>query len=137
MNDVLHARDVQSSCSHICCEQQAAGTVSEAVQVLQSLSLHHVGVKWQWMAPEQGEELCQTAHTADAVAEDECSSRVLLYEVIEVKVLLLKGTQDTSFCQGTSCSCGSKQRLHPLPTKKHGQFYIHPLHVPIQGSAVA
>jgi hypothetical protein len=113
MNNMLHARDIQSPCSHVCCKQQAMRIVSEAIQVLQSLSLHHVGMKWQRSTLEQGEKLCQSAHTADAVAEYECPSSVLLDEVIEITVLLLKGTQDTSFCQGTSCSCGREQKLQP------------------------
>jgi hypothetical protein len=52
MYDMLHIRDIQSSSSHICCEQQAMGIISETIQVLQSLSLHHVGMKWQWSALE-------------------------------------------------------------------------------------
>lgn len=113
MNNMLHTRDIQSPCGHVCCKQQAVGIVSEAIQVLESLSLHHVGMKWQRSALEQGEKLCQPAHTADAVAEDKCPSRVLLDEVIEVNVLLLKGTQDTSFRQCTGCSCGREQKLQP------------------------
>jgi hypothetical protein len=108
MNNVLHVRDIQSPRSHICRKQQATGTVSKAIEVLESLSLHHIGMKWQWSALEQGEKPCQAAHTADAVAEDKCSSLVLLDEVIEIKVLLLEATQDTSFCQGASCSCGDQ-----------------------------
>jgi hypothetical protein len=127
MNNMLHAGDIQSPCGHVRCEQQAAGIISETIQVFQSLPLHHVGMKWEWSALEQSEKLCQSAHTADAVAEDECASWVLLDEVIQIKVLLLKGTQNTSFCQGTSCSCWREQKLfNPLPTSKHDQFYIHP-----------
>jgi hypothetical protein len=60
---------------------------------------------------QKGEKLCQAAHTADTIAENECSSLVALDEVIEIKVLLLKGTNNASFCQSASYPCGSEEKF--------------------------
>lgn len=115
MYNILHIRDIQSSCGHICCKQQTTGIFPETIEILQSLSLVHVGMKWQWLALEQCEKLCQAAHTANTVTEDECSSFVKLNEIIEIEVLLLKGRNDASFCQSLSCHCGSNKKLQQSP----------------------
>jgi hypothetical protein len=54
----------------------------------------------------------------------------MLDEVIEVKVLLLKGTNNASFCQGINCPCGREEKLQ-LSTYLQSRYqnrliYVHP-----------
>ena len=72
----------------------------EAIEILEPLSLVHVGVERQRRALEQREDGHHAADAVLAVAEDERALRVLLQEVVEVEVLLLQGAVDAGLRQG-------------------------------------
>ena len=104
MDDVLDVRNVQASSGNVGGDQQRIFLGRESLHVLQSLALRHGSVERKWITLQHDEERVDATNATDAVAEYDRPPRILLQEVEEVHVFLLKSAVEPEGRRKDECS---------------------------------
>lgn len=100
VDNVINRRDIETSCSDICCDKDAVFGRLEAVQILQTLLLLQLRVEREHGDLENLEERDQAADAVDTSHEDKRSARVAKQEVVQVEILFKSAC---SGCRKSPC----------------------------------